>query len=46
MTSAIEACRPLMMAPDSVTDESIWTDTNDPNLGPYRLANTLAEQAA
>ena len=46
MTSAIEACRPLMTAPDSVCDESIWTDTNDPNLGPYRLAKTLAEQAA
>lgn len=46
MTSAIEACRPPMMAPDSVNDESVWTDTNDPNLGPYRLAKTLAERAA
>ena len=46
MTSAIEACRPPMTAPDSVTDESIWTDTNDPNLGPYRLAKTLAERSA
>ena len=46
MTSAIEACRPPMTAPDSVSDESVWTDTNDPNLGPYRLAKTLAERAA
>lgn len=46
MTSAIEACRPPMLAPDSVSDESVWTDTNDPKLGPYRLAKTLAERAA
>lgn len=46
MTSAIEACRPPMTSPDSVTDENLWTDTNDPQLGPYRLAKTLAEQAA
>ncbi len=46
LTSAIEACRPPMMAPDSVSDERVWTDTNDPDIGPYRLAKTLAEQAA
>ena len=46
MTSAIEACRPPMTAPDSVSNESVWTDTNDSNLGPYRLAKTLAERAA
>ena len=46
MTSAIEACRPPMTAPDSVSDESVWTDINDPDLGPYRLAKTLAERAA
>ncbi|MEO9337118.1 NAD-dependent epimerase/dehydratase family protein [Mesorhizobium sp. SB112] len=46
MTSAIEACRPLMTAPDGLYDESRWTDTNDPLIGPYRLAKTLAEKAA
>lgn len=46
LTSAVEACRPPMTSPDGVTDESRWTDTNDPKLGPYRLAKTLAEQAA
>ncbi len=46
MTSAIEACRPPMKSPDSVSDEKVWTDANDPDLGPYRLAKTLAERAA
>ena len=46
LTSAIEACRPPLDSPDSVVDESRWTDTSDPRLGPYRLAKTLAEQAA
>ncbi len=46
MTSAIEACRPPLAGPDGTSDESRWTDTNDPGLGPYRLAKTLAERAA
>ncbi len=46
MTSAIEACRPPLISPDGVSDESRWTDTNEANLGPYRLAKTLAERAA
>lgn len=46
MTSAVEACRPPMASPDGVTDETRWTDTSDPRIGPYRLAKTLAEQAA
>ena len=46
MTSAIEACRPPMESPDSVVDETRWTDTDDAQLGPYRLAKTLAERAA
>jgi dihydroflavonol-4-reductase len=46
LTSAIEACRPPLTSPDSVTDESRWTDTNEARLGPYRLAKTLAERAA
>lgn len=46
MTSAIEACRPRLAAPDGVYDESGWTDVNDRQLGAYRLAKTLAERAA
>ncbi len=46
MTSAIEACRPHLTAPDGVYDESRWTDVHDRQLGPYRLAKTLAEKAA
>lgn len=46
LTSAIEACRPPMTSPDSVSDETQWTDVNDAGLGPYRLAKTLAERAA
>ena len=46
LTSAIEACRPPMASPDGSFDESRWTDTRDPQLGPYRVAKTLAEKAA
>ena len=46
LTSAIEACRPPMTSPDGIFDESRWTDTSDPQLGPYRVAKTLAEKAA
>ena len=46
MTSAVEACRPPLTSPDGITDETLWTDTGDARLGPYRLAKTLAEEAA
>jgi len=46
MTSAVEACRPPLTSPDGVSDERRWTDTNEANLGPYRLSKTLAERAA
>ncbi|KJS35730.1 MAG: epimerase [Hyphomonas sp. BRH_c22] len=46
LTSAIEACRPPLRSPDGVSDESLWTDTKDRGLGPYRIAKTLAERAA
>lgn len=46
MTSAIEACRPSLTAPDGIYDESRWTDVHDKRLGAYRLAKTLAEKAA
>lgn len=46
LTSAIEACRPPMTSPDGTSDETLWTDTSDVQLGPYRVAKTLAERAA
>ena len=46
LTSAVEACRPPLASPDGTSDENRWTDTNNPRLGPYRLAKTLAERAA
>lgn len=46
LTSAVEASRPPMKSPDGVSDETVWTNPNDPDLGPYRVAKTLAERAA
>ena len=46
LTSAIEACRPPMGSPDSVSDETQWTAADNVGLGPYRIAKTLAERAA
>src|SRR5262249_22503340 len=36
MTSAANAASPSSYAEDSVTDETLWTDPNDPTLIPYR----------
>jgi dihydroflavonol-4-reductase len=46
MTSAANAASPSSYAEDSVTDETIWTDSGDPALIPYRRSKTLAEKAA
>jgi dihydroflavonol-4-reductase len=46
MTSALEACWPPMTSPDCVSDESRWTDTNEPGLSPYRLSKAIAERTA
>ena len=46
MTSAVDAARPPMTAPNSVVDETLWTDPKDTKIGPYRLAKTLGERAA
>jgi len=46
LTSAVEACRPPLDSPDGVFDETRWTDVSDRQLGPYRVAKTLAERAA
>src|SRR5262249_36434217 len=46
MTSAANAASPSSYAEDGVTDETLWTDSNDPTLIPYRRSKTLAEKAA
>lgn len=46
MTSAANAASPSNYATDGVTDETLWTDPDDPTLIPYRRSKTLAERAA
>ncbi|MEU6818162.1 NAD-dependent epimerase/dehydratase family protein [Streptomyces sp. NPDC046860] len=46
LTSAANAASPSSYADEGVTDESLWTDPDDPALIPYRRAKTLAERAA
>ena len=45
MTSAAAAARPPLGS-DRVSDETVWTDTNDRQFDPYRLSKVLAERAA
>ena len=46
MTSAANAASPSSYADEGITDESLWTDPDDPTLIPYRRSKTLAEKAA
>ncbi|WP_262056608.1 NAD-dependent epimerase/dehydratase family protein [Streptomyces sp. STR69] len=46
MTSAANAASPSSYASEGVTDETLWTDPDDPTLIPYRRSKTLAERAA
>lgn len=46
MTSAANAASPSSYAEEGVTDETLWTDADDPTLIPYRRSKTLAERAA
>ena len=46
MTSAANAASPSSYRDESVTDETLWTDPDDPTLIPYRKSKTLAERAA
>lgn len=46
MTSAANAASPSSYGHDGVTDETLWTDLDDPTLIPYRRAKTIAERAA
>ncbi|WP_432189491.1 NAD-dependent epimerase/dehydratase family protein [Streptomyces sp. Tue6028] len=46
MTSAANAASPSSYAREGITDETLWTDPEDPTLIPYRRSKTLAERAA
>ena len=46
MTSAANAASPSSYAEEGVTDETLWTDPEDPTLVPYRRSKTVAEKAA
>src|SRR5262245_18873647 len=46
MTSAANAASPSSYAEAGVTDETLWTDPDDPTLSAYRRSKTLAERAA
>ncbi|GAA1360686.1 NAD-dependent epimerase/dehydratase family protein [Streptomyces beijiangensis] len=46
MTSAANTASPSSYATEGTTDETLWTDPDDPTLIPYRRSKTLAERAA
>ena len=46
MTSAANAASPSSYTTEGVTDETLWTDPDDPTLIPYRRSKTVAERAA
>lgn len=46
MTSAANAASHSSYSVEDVSDETLWTDPDDPDLIPYRRAKTLAERAA
>jgi dihydroflavonol-4-reductase len=46
MTSACAAATPPLAGPDSVSDETRWTDTSDSSLTAYRKSKAVSEQAA
>lgn len=46
MTSSVAASSHRIDGPDSVNDETVWTDVNDGKVIAYRKSKTLAERAA
>jgi nucleoside-diphosphate-sugar epimerase len=46
LTSSVAAATPSADARDKVTDESVWTDLDDPTVSAYSRSKTLAERAA
>jgi dihydroflavonol-4-reductase len=46
VTSAANASSPSSYRDEGVSDETLWTDQDDPTLQPYRRSKTVAERAA
>jgi len=46
MTSAANAASPTWYTGQGITDETLWTDPDDPTLIPYRRSKTVAEKTA
>ncbi len=46
MTSSVAATSPDPRLPDGESDESVWTDPADPQVGFYPRSKTIAERAA
>lgn len=46
LTSSVAAATPRADARESVTDESVWTDLEDPTVSAYSRSKTLAERTA
>jgi nucleoside-diphosphate-sugar epimerase len=46
MTSAANTASPSSYRDEGVSDETLWTDPDDPTLQPYRRSKTVAERAA
>ena len=46
LTSSVAASSPRSGARESITDESVWTDLDDPTVSAYARSKTLAERAA
>jgi dihydroflavonol-4-reductase len=46
LTSSVAATSKAVGGPDSVSDETVWTDLKDPKVTAYSRSKTLAERAA
>jgi nucleoside-diphosphate-sugar epimerase len=46
MTSSVAAASPDSRTPDGVTDETVWTNPDDPGIGAYTKSKVIAERAA
>jgi nucleoside-diphosphate-sugar epimerase len=46
MTSSVAATSSPSSAPDGVSDETVWTDPDEPGIGAYARSKTIAERAA
>ncbi len=46
LTSSVAAASPRASARESVSDETVWTDLDDPKVSAYARSKTLAERAA